>query len=71
MLHYILIYFHSVDDTRVHTFLYKCVKTGAIHWLEMGWEYNVVNHYVYYNFYYFYGLMDLQMVLNLEYITLR
>ena len=70
LLYYIMFWFclRAVDDTRVYTFIYKCIQPGVICWVGMGWECNAVHHYAHCNcFFCFYHWM----VLNLEYITLH
>ena len=39
-------YLRSVNDTRVYTFIYKCVQTNVIRWTTIGSECNVVPYYV-------------------------
>ena len=44
LLYYLIFWFYlrSVDDTRVHIFIYKCVQTGVICWAEEGPKCNVM-----------------------------
>ena len=41
-------YLRSVDDTRVYTFICKCVQTSVICWAEMRQKCHVVHHYACY-----------------------
>ena len=73
LLCYVIFWFglRSVDDTRVYTFIYKCVRTGVICWAGIGSECNVVHHLPTIFFFLFLQLNGSVNGLNLEYLALH